>query len=105
MAQWILKENGKVVPQRMLHCLSSAELAPTNEVEVDKRALSNTLICGWLGDSIKIPNNIPLDNDATTAFDELWDLKPYEDDHETKFHVPDADLKDAAGKPFEKNAC
>jgi hypothetical protein len=54
-----------------------------------------------LGDFIKIPNNIPLDNYATKAFDELWDLEPYENDHETKFHIPDADLKDAAGKPFE----
>ncbi len=101
MAQWTLKENGKVVPQCTLHRLSPAELAPTNEVEVEKQALFNTLIQGWLGDSVKIPNDIPLDNDATEAFAELWDLKPYEDDHETKFHVPDADIKDAAGKPFE----
>jgi hypothetical protein len=101
MAQWILKENGKVVPQRTLCRLSPTELAPTNEVEIEKQALFNTLICGWLGDSIKIPNNIPLDNDATDACDELWVLNPYEDDHETKLHVPDAVLKDAAGKPFE----
>ncbi len=88
----------------MLCHLSPAELAPTNEVEVEKLALFNTLIRGWLGDSVKIPNNIPLDNDATEAFDELWDLKPYEDDHETKFHIPDADLKDASGKPFENKS-
>ncbi len=69
MAQWILKENGKVVPQCTLRHLSPAELAPTNEVEVEKWALFNTSICGWLGDSIKIPNNIPLDIDATEAFD------------------------------------
>jgi hypothetical protein len=104
MAQGILKENGKVVPWRLLCHLSPAELAPTNEVEVEKLALFNTLIRGWLGDSVKIPNNIPLDNDATEAFDELWDLKPYEDDHETKFHIPDADLKDASGKPFENKS-
>jgi hypothetical protein len=57
-----------------------------------------------LGDSVKIPNDIPLDNDATEAFDELWDLKPYEDYHETKFQIPDADLKDAAGKPFDNQS-
>jgi hypothetical protein len=85
----------------MLCCLSPAELAPTNEVEVEKQALFNASICGYLGDSVKILNDIPLDNDAIEAFDELWDLKPYEDDHETKFHVPDADLKDAAGKPLK----
>jgi hypothetical protein len=38
---------------------------------------------------------------STEAFDELWDLEPYEDDHETKFQIPYADLKDAAGKPFD----
>ncbi len=87
----------------MLCRLSPAEFAPTNEVEVQKQALFNTLIQGsWLGDSVKISNNIPLDNDATEAFDELWDLKPHEDDHETKFYVPDSDIKDASGKPFEK---
>ncbi len=84
-AQGILKENGKVEPQRTLRRLSPAELAPTNEVEVEKQALFNTSIRGWLGDSVKIPNDIPLENDATEAFDELWDLEPYEDDHETKF--------------------
>jgi hypothetical protein len=59
------------------------------------------LLCERLGDSVKIPKEIPLDNADITAFDGLWDLKPYEDDHETKFHVSDANLKDAAGKPFE----
>jgi hypothetical protein len=101
MAQWILKENGKVVPQPTLRCLSPAELAPTNEVKVEKQALFNTSICGRLSDSVTIPNDILLDNDATETFDELWDLEPYEDDHETKFQITDADLKDAAGKPFD----
>jgi hypothetical protein len=100
MAQWILKNNGKVVPCCTLRHLSPAELAPTNKVEVEKQALLNTSICGKWGDSVKIPNNVPLDNNATEASDELWDLEPYEDDHETKLHIPNADLKDAAGKPF-----
>jgi hypothetical protein len=104
MAQWILKENGKVVPRHTLSCLSPAELAPTNEVKIEKQALFNTLIRGWLGDSVKIPNDIPPDNNATEAFDELWDLEPYEDDHKTKFQIPDADLKDAAGKPFDNKS-
>ncbi len=53
-----------------------------------------------MGDSVKIPKDVPLDNNATKALDALWDLKPYEDDYESKLFVPDADLKDAAGKPF-----
>ena len=35
MAQWILKENGKVVPWRTLRRLTSDELAPSNEVRID----------------------------------------------------------------------
>ncbi len=62
------------------------------------------MIRGHLGDFVKIPNNIPRDNDAADAFDELWDLEPYEDDHETKFQIPNADLKDAAGKPFDNKS-
>jgi hypothetical protein len=46
MAQWILREDGKVVPRHTLRCLSPAELTPTYEVEVEKQALFNTLICG-----------------------------------------------------------
>jgi hypothetical protein len=37
MAQWILKENGQVVPCRTLRRLSPAELALSNVVEADKR--------------------------------------------------------------------
>ncbi len=101
MAQWILKENGKVVPQCTLCRLTPAELSPSNEVETEKRSLFNVAIRGVLDDSVKIPKHVPLDNDATKAFDALWDLDPYEDDDEVLPFIPDADLKDAAGKPFE----
>jgi hypothetical protein len=100
MAQWILKENGKVVPRCTLRCLSPAELAPTNEVKVEKQALFNTSIHGQLGDSVKTPTTFLWTMMPLRLFDELWDLEPYEDDHESKFQIPDADLKDAAGKPF-----
>jgi hypothetical protein len=101
MAQWILKENGKVVPHCTLHRLTPAELSPSNEVETEKRSLFNVTICGVLGDSVKIPKNVPLYNNAAKAFDALWDLNPYEDDDEVLPFITDADLKDAAGKPFE----
>jgi hypothetical protein len=97
MAQWILKENGKVVPCRTLRRLTPAELSPSNEVESEKRSLFNAAIQNVLGDSIIIP----LDNDATKAFDALWDLDPYEDDDQILPFIPDADLTDAAGKPFD----
>jgi hypothetical protein len=101
MAQWILKENGKVVPRCTLRCLTPVELSPSNEVEVEKHSLFNVAICGVLGYSVKIPKNVPLDNNATKAFDALWDLDPYKDDDEVLPFIPDAGLKDAAGKPFE----
>jgi hypothetical protein len=101
MAQWILKENGKVVPRRTLRRLTPDELSPSNEVESEKRSQFNVAIQSVLGDSVTIPKVLPLDNDATKAFDELWDLDPYEDDNEVLPFIPDADLKDSAGKPFD----
>jgi len=53
-----------------------------------------------LGDSVKIPKEVPLDNNDTESFDVLWDLEPYEDDYESTPFIPDADLEDAAGKLF-----
>jgi hypothetical protein len=101
MAQWILRENGKVVPRCTLRCLTPAELSPSNMVEMGKQSSFNVAIRGVLGNSVKIPKVLPLDNDATKAFDALWDLDPYEDDVKALLFIPDADLKDAAGKPFE----
>jgi hypothetical protein len=99
MAQWILKENGKVVPCRTLCRLTPDELSTSNEVEMEKRSLLNVVIRGVLSDSVKIPKVVPLDNNATKAFDALWDLDPYyEDDDEVLPFIPEADLKDAAVK-------
>jgi hypothetical protein len=100
MAQWILKGNRRVVPRHTLRRLLPAELAPSNEVEADKWASFTTSIREVLGDSVKIPKEVPLDNNDTEAFDAIWDLEPHEDDYEYKLFIPDADLKDAAGKPF-----
>ena len=74
-----------MVPCRTLRRLSPAELASLNEVEADKRASITTSIREVLGDSVKIPKEVPLDNNDTEAFDALWDLdlEPYEDDYES----------------------
>ena len=98
MAQWILRESGKVVPRRTLRRLTPDQLSPSNEVESEKRSQFNVAIRSVLGDSsVKIPKVLPLDNDATIAFDALWDLDTYEDEDKTLPFLPDADLKDAAG--------
>jgi hypothetical protein len=96
-----IKGDWKVVPCRTLHRLTPAELSPSNKVESEKRSLFNVAIRSVLGDFIKIPKVLPLDNDTTIAFDALWDLDPCKDDDEVLPFIPDADLKDAAGKPFD----
>ncbi len=55
MAQWVLKENGKVVPHQSLRRLTKAESAPLNKVEVAKRAAYNSLTTQILGDSVSVP--------------------------------------------------
>jgi hypothetical protein len=65
MAQWILKENGKVVPRCTLRRLTPAELSSSNKIEMEKCSLFNVAIGGVLGDSVKIPKNVPLDNNTT----------------------------------------
>jgi hypothetical protein len=89
------------VPCHTLRRLTPAELSPSNEVESEKQSLFNAAIRSVLGDSVKIPKVLPLDNDATTVFDALWDLDPYEDDDEVLHFIPEVDLKDAAGKPYD----
>ena len=89
------------MPRRTLRCLNPSELSISNAVELNKQSLLNEAICGVLGDSIRIPKVLPLDNDAPQVFDAMWDLEPYADDIETLPFIPNADLKDAAGKPFE----
>jgi hypothetical protein len=75
MAQWVLKDNGKVVPRRSIHCLSAAKLAPSNEDKHSKREIFSTSICGLLGDSISLPAT-PLQN----LIEDYWEMEPYGDD-------------------------
>ena len=88
------------MPRRTLRRLTPDELSPSNEVELEKQLNFNVAIRNVLGDSVKIPRVVPLDNDATIAFDALWDLDPYKDDYEVLPFLPEADLTDALGKPI-----
>ncbi len=76
------------MPRRTLRRLTPDELSPSNEVESEKRSQFNVAIQSVLGDSVKIPKVLPLDNDTTIAFDALWDLDPYEDEDETLPFLP-----------------
>jgi hypothetical protein len=73
----------------------------SNEVEVEKHSSFDASIWSILGDSVKIPKVIPLDNETMKPFNPLWDLDPYEDDVEVLPFAPAANLLDAACKPFE----
>ena len=91
MAQWILKENGKVVPRRTLHRLTSNELAPSNKVEIDKHSNFTLLIRANLGDSISLPH-APL----PAVHEDLWDLEPYYDKQEAPLDILNAEATIAA---------
>ena len=95
MVQWILKENGKVVPCQTLCHFTPAELAPSNEVEIDKCSKFTTLIRAALGDSISLPQAPLLD-----SHEDLWGLEPYYDEHEAPLDIPKADFVDATRKPL-----
>jgi hypothetical protein len=99
MAQWVLKDNGKVVPQWSIRHLSAAKLAPSNEDEHSKRENFSTSICGLLGDSISLPAT-PLPN----LIDDYWEMEPYGDDVEDAIAFHEADLTDTAGKPFTQHS-
>ncbi len=93
MAQWVLKENGKVVPRQSLQCLTPAESALSNKVKVAKRATFNTSITAILSDSVSVPTG-PLPDQV----EDPYDLEPYGDDEGDSFLMPEADFIDAAGK-------
>ena len=57
MTQWCLNSNGKVVPRRTFKRLTDDQLAPSNAVEIEKRADSDNNISRKLGDSFSLPAN------------------------------------------------
>ena len=105
MTQWILRTNGEIVPRRTINKLTAAQLAPSNEVEVRKRAIFDAEIRRIHGDSFTLPKAKP--KSVTGEAEQpnhsdfySHDFLPYEDDEETPVDVPEADCVDAAGKPI-----
>ena len=99
MAQWILKDNGKVEPCRSIRHLTPNELAISNEDEKSKREIFTNSICGLLGDSISLLAETP-----PNPMDEFWELEPYADDDKELLAFLEADLTDVAGKPFAQHS-
>ena len=100
MCQWVLQQNGQVVPRRTLRRLKPEEISPTNVSEANKRAAFDAEIKKRLGDSIvKPPPRRMRLMDPTNNFD-------YDSDDElaTANVVPAADAVDATGKPLNQQS-
>ena len=95
MAQWILRENGKVIVRRSLRRLTPGELAQSNDAERAKRDMFDSRIRSKLGDSLAPPKD-PLEDQPVDD----WDLELYEDNDEVPPLIPEADIVDATGRPI-----
>ena len=75
------------------------ELAPSNEDEHSKRELFSTSIRGLLGDSVSLLVDPP-----QNVVEDFWEMGPYGDDVENTIAFLEANLMDAAGKPFAQHS-
>jgi hypothetical protein len=99
MAQWVLKDNGKVVPGPSIRHLSAAKLASSNEDKHSKQEKFSTSICEMLGDSISLPAT-PLPN----RIEDYCEMEPSGDGVEDAIAFLEADLTDATSKPFAQHS-
>ena len=91
MAQWRLKENGKIVPRRSIVPLATAQL--NNNEEILKRSVLTNYIRKMYGDSINFPP-FPINMEDI-------EFVPYEDDGEknTPQLIPETKAVDYTGLP------
>ena len=100
MCQWVLQQNGQIVPRRTLRRLRAVELSPTNTAEVNKRTAFDAEIKERLGDSIAVEEQTQRKSmDPTNNFD-------YEDHDELEpiNVIPEADATDATGRPLNQQS-
>ena len=109
MTQWFLKQKGQVLPQRTLRKLTAEKLAPSNEVEQQKRVIFGAEIRQKLGDSFSLPaNGVHFETgdkndeeDETKNTDDFYGPLPFfAEDDEVPHDIPEADCVDANGKPI-----
>ena len=91
MTQWVLKQNGKIVPRRTMRRLTPEELA--RGIEIKKRSEFNDAIKARYGYSFSLPDKTlknPQDEDDTDdlPFDEVLPS------------IPEADIIDDQGRPL-----
>ena len=105
MTQWILKQNGWVVPRRTVRKLTSEKLAPSNDVEKAKRDAFDIDIRRKLGDSFSSPvDALKPENSEEDSTDDYYGEEPFLEDEEFRTSdIPVADCVDANGKPILVN--
>jgi hypothetical protein len=121
LCQWVLSQNGKVLPRRTIARLSPAELAVTNEVEQERRKRFMDDIRRVLGDSLTLPTNtdypLPtIEEESTECLYNLWledtttlegwgvdDGKSFDEllGEVMSVKMPEADVVDMNGKPVD----
>ncbi len=82
MANWILTQQGQVIPCRSIRQLTKDESSGSNEVEAAKRAAYTADITSRLGDSVKLPRT-PLPHQIEPD----WNVEPY-GDNKTQTNEP-----------------
>ena len=94
MAQWVLKANGNVIPNRTLRPLHVDELH--SAVEVKKREIFDALIERRHGTSTRPSNVSPSSKDEGSALLEPWSA--YQDSYESPRCIPEIeDTVDSTG--------
>ena len=102
MTQWILKQNGGMVPRRTVRKLTSEILAPSNEIEKAKRDAFDINIKRKLDDSFSPPvNALQPDNSKEHPTYDYYGEDPFLEDEEFKTSkISVADYVDANAKPI-----
>ena len=95
MTQWVLKQNGQIVPRRKMRRLTPVKWA--REIEIKKRSEFNDAIKARYSDSFYLPDKTlknPQDEDDT---DDL----PFD---EVSPSIPKADIIDDQGRPLHPSS-
>ena len=113
MTQWVLQQNGQIVPRRTLRRLRAAERAPSNEAEAAKRAEFDAAIKVKLGNSFAaaeevdaqdVPNPFAEDTANHAPDFDPNTFVPYEDEATAPQTTPEADIIDARGRPVNQQS-
>ena len=98
MAQWVLKANGRVVPQRSLRPLTIAEKHST--VETKKHDVFDALIERRMGTSINPP---PTTEDRNSTVEDVTNqIDPYNEIDELVESLDHEDILDSMGRILEQ---